>query len=871
MAKDPLKQSVLQDAGKHPEKFYPIKTLKEKGFARYTCSNCNRFFWSVKQADVCGDSMCVGGFHFIGKSPAKKQLDYIETWKEFAKIHSKLGYTPIKRYPVVARWNPTVDFTIADIAAFQPYVVTGEIKPPANPLVIPQFCLRFNDIDNVGITGHHVGFVMMGEKEFVPPDVYDVDRYLSDHLTWLTQGMGVPIDELKLHEDVWAGGGNLGPSIEFFSAGLELSNQVYMQYDTTSGKLKELKIKVLDMGQGQERVPWFTGGKASIYESVFPPVLKKLRSISGVKYDDDFMKKFSPIAAQLNVDETPDIEKAWTSVAKQLGMNTNELREKVVPNAALYSVAEHTRALLFAINDGALPSNVGGMYNLRVILRRALGFIDRFDWELNLPDIAKWHADYLQPLYPELQENLDSVSEILDVEKKKFEATKKKTEQLLPRLMERELSTGDLLELYDSNGIAPELIRDEAVKQGKQVKVPGDFYALLAGRHMQKEQSAATERAIKVDIPDSVPPTTALYFNDYTLTEFDALVVFVKDACVVLDHTVFYPVSGGQVADKGKLNDAEVVDVFKQGPYIIHVCPNNKFKVGDKVHGDVDRERRIQLAQHHTSTHIVNAAAKKILGKHIFQAGAKKELDKAHIDLTHYDSVSDEQLQKIENEANRIIKENIDIELKFMPREEAEAKYSMAIYQGGAVPGKQLRIVNIKDVDVEACGGTHLTNTSQAQRIKLLKSSKIKDGVIRLIFAAGKAADSFDNKENKLVYEAAGLLKVEPNQLPARVEELFNRWKLARRKDNILSVLNQLKHEEEQFETVGNHKQLEATRKKIQDYEQKLELLNTPLQSEERFDGDVLTKTAEILRTQPENIAKTIKRFLDDIEVWKNG
>src|SRR3989344_563306 len=328
-----VKKQVLAEASKQPEKYFPTRILKAKGYNRHQCSKCKRYFWSIKLSTVCGDPACSGGFRFIGNSPAKKKLDYIETWKEFARIHKKLGYTPIKRYPVVARWNPTVDFTIADIAAFQPYVVSGEIAPPANPLVIPQFCLRFGDIDNVGITGHHVGFVMMGEKEFVSPEKYNVERYMNDHLTWLADGRGLPLDDLTIHEDVWAGGGNLGPCMEFFSRGLEISNQVYMQYEITPSGLQELKLKVLDMGQGMERVPWFTSGKASIYECSFPFVIKKLRKITGVEYDEKFMQCFTPLAPYLNTGEVEDLEGAWKFVAQKLSMTVEELKEKILPLA----------------------------------------------------------------------------------------------------------------------------------------------------------------------------------------------------------------------------------------------------------------------------------------------------------------------------------------------------------------------------------------------------------------------------------------------------------------------------------------------------------------------------------------------------------
>ena len=192
----------------------------------------------MEKQEVCGDPSCSGGFRFINNSPAKNKLDYIEVWKKFSKIHQDLGYTPIKRYPTVARWNPTTYYTIASIAAFQPFVVSGEVEPPANPLVIPQLCLRFNDIDNVGLTGAHFSnFSMMGQHCFVKPKDYDTNKYLQDHLTWLNKGMGISNNDLTIHEDAWIGGGNLGNSLEFFSKGLEISNLDYMQYSVENEKI----------------------------------------------------------------------------------------------------------------------------------------------------------------------------------------------------------------------------------------------------------------------------------------------------------------------------------------------------------------------------------------------------------------------------------------------------------------------------------------------------------------------------------------------------------------------------------------------------------------------------------------------------------
>ena len=402
-----IKKLFLEKTAQNPDAFYPTDTFKKLHFHRGKCRACGRHYWNRdKKRTVCGDSACQGGFTFIGKSPAKKKLTYINAWKEFSRIHEELGYTPIKRYPVVSRWNPTTDFTIASIAAFQPFVVSGEVDPPANPLVIPQFCVRFTDIDNVGITGHHVGFVMLGQHAFVAPKQYNINEYVTHHLHWLEHGMGLPLDEITIHEEFWAGGGNFGPSVEFFSGGLEISNQVYMQYEITPTGYKELDIKVLDMGQGQERIAWFTHGTSTIYETSFPPVMAKLRTLTGLTHDEEFMQTFMPYAGYLNINEVDDMDAAWMRVAKSIKMRVAAVKEKLLPQAALYSIAEHSRALLVCLADGALPSNVGGYYNLRVILRRALAFIDKYRWNIDLCDVCEWHADYLKPLFPELKKSI---------------------------------------------------------------------------------------------------------------------------------------------------------------------------------------------------------------------------------------------------------------------------------------------------------------------------------------------------------------------------------------------------------------------------------------------------------------------------------
>ena len=173
-----LKQIFKIIASNSPDAYFPTKELRELGYIRKNCERCGKYFWTIlKERNVCGDPACAGGFKVVVDNPSKIKLSFIGVWEKIVEILEPRGYVPIKRYPCVARWNPTSEFTIASISAFQPYVITGEIEPPAKKLVIPQFCLRFNDIENVGITGSHcTGFVMIGQHAFVSPEEWQVKQ-----------------------------------------------------------------------------------------------------------------------------------------------------------------------------------------------------------------------------------------------------------------------------------------------------------------------------------------------------------------------------------------------------------------------------------------------------------------------------------------------------------------------------------------------------------------------------------------------------------------------------------------------------------------------------------------------------------------------
>ena len=837
-----IKAEFKKKASEEPDKYYATSVLKSEGFSRKKCSSCGKHFWSTGDSGKCGDPSCSGGFRFIGSSPAKKQLDYIQLWNEFSRLFSKLGYTPIDRYPVAARWRQDTDFVQASIYDFQPHVVSGEVEAPANPLVVPQFCLRFNDIDNVGITGsHYTGFVMIGQHAFMPPEKWRQDDYFRDIHSWLSDGLGLPNDEITFHEDAWAGGGNFGPCMEFFSRGLELGNQVYMSYENTPSGYKELRLKVLDMGMGHERNAWFTSGKSTSYETTFPSVMKNLYRATGLKTDSALLQKFLPYASYLNVDEVKNIDREWEQVADKLSVNVAWLRETIEPFAALASIGEHSRTMLVAFSDGVLPSNVGGGYNLRTLVRRVLSLIEKYGWQISLHDVFRWHAAYLKPIFPELSENLDDAGKIIDVEIRKYREQKGRARKTLLREFtlpfwsmrkasrkQDELTTARLIHLYDAQGILPEVVREEARKQGISVEIPENFYARVSEKHEKNQQKFQTGKEKTLEL-EGIPATRALYFDDYRLDHMKGRVLKIIGRNVILDQTIFYPTSGGQVHDMGMLGGSKVVEVFKQGNVIVHVVDKPAFREGENVDGKVDRERRIQLARHHTATHIINGAARKVLGNHIWQAGAAKDVDKARLDITHYDQLAGEELKEIEELSNKIIREARPVRKSFMPRNEAEKKYGFQLYQGGAVPGKMIRVVDIKDWDVEACGGTHLDNTSEAEHIHILRSTKVQDGVIRIEFTAGKAAKDAIKGKDELVEELTRLLACEPEQIPGRIEELFGMWKQAVKK-----------------------------KKKIE---------SKQLKSTKRFDGDSLEEASRILKTQKEHLPKAVERFKKELNI----
>ncbi len=770
-----LKEQIKQEASDNPDKFFATDVLREKDFSRSQCTNCGIHFWSADEdREVCGEPECSGGYTFINDSPTEEEFSYIESWEMFRDFMSDRGYEPIDRYPVVARWRDDVEFVGASIYNFQPHVVSGEAKPPADELVVPQPSLRFNDVDNVGITGrHYTNFTMIGQTCFQPPEKYDQNRYFRDMTNFTTKALGIPEEKLIFHEVSWGGGGNLGACMECFVDGLELWNQVYMFYEITPDGYEELDLRVLDMGMGHERITWISHGTETSYECVMPETLEKMKERTDLEVNQEIWEDFLPHSGDLNVDEVDDIDEKWKEIAERMEIDVDELKDEIRPVADLYSVAEHSRALLFALVDGKLPSNTGGGHNLRMIYRRAKGFIEKHDWDLDMKEVTEWNAQELEPMFPELVESIDEVKEILEVEAEKFEKSKRKARTELDKLDEQP-SLERMIELYESHGVSPEMMEE------KGFTVPEDFYSQIAS-----EDETVEEADEKFDL-EEVEETELLFYEDEKQKEMEAEVVAVRDDWVVLDRTVFYPEGGGQEPDHGEIvsnnYSGEVVDVQKQDNIVLHKVPEHEFEVGDEVEGSIDWERRLQLMQHHSTTHMVNGAAKKVLGNHIWQAGAHKTVEKGRLDVTHYDNIDRETLDMIEEEVRETIWKDLPIKKKVVEKSEAEKQYGFRIYQGGAPPGNEVRIVTIGEeddvIDVEACGGTHLSSTAEATEFVVTGSNKVQDGVIRLQYRAGEKAEKYIEEVRERISRIAEDLNVpEPDnhrEVQRELTEIFS-------------------------------------------------------------------------------------------------
>ena len=735
------KNQILKEFSSDPDKYYNVKLFQEQGFVRKSCSKCGRFFWTLDaNRTLCPDDG-TDTYSFIGEPPTSKRFDYTQAWKQVEEFFVKNNHTSVSRYPVVCRWRDDLYFTIASIVDFQRIMGSKVVfEFPANPLVVPQTCLRFKDLENVGVTGRHFSsFCMIGQHSVPNNQGYWKDECVDLDYRLLTDQFGIKKEEVVFVEDVWAGGGSFGPSLEYFVRGLELGNAVFTEFQGELGQHTTLDQRVIDMGAGLERFAWITMGTPTAYDCCFGPINEKLYNTIGIDSDSEVLRKyFTEIAKE--IDHYEDLNEVRRLAIKNAGITDSQVTKMITPMEGMYLIADHLRTLIFAITDGALPSNVGGGYNLRMMLRRINATVSKLNLKLDIDDLIDSHIDYLKDTYPELDEKREDVKKILKIESARYEESKVHMKKKAEKIREKGTPTVDeLITFYESDGITPEYLKEvDAITE-----VPSSFYSKLSDLHQSEKKKAITELPL-----EQLPETETLFYKDDPM-EFEAKVIKVFDDQVVLDKTSFYARGGGQEPDHGSIAGFEVIDVDKHADIIVHKLKGGIPSEGDTVQCKVDVTRRSNITKNHTSTHIINTSARSVLGSWVWQHSAFKDDDHARLDITHHSSLNDEQVKQIEDAANKMIKDNYPVNIEYFDRGTAEQKYGFRIYQGGVVPVKSVRIVSIEDKDIEACGGTHVKKTGDIELIKITKTKRIQDGVVRLEFVSGPNAFDYVKEQEE--------------------------------------------------------------------------------------------------------------------------
>ena len=779
-----------------------LKIFEDLGYKKQICKTCGNEFYSQVERDTCGDAPC-DEYGFIGNPATDKPYDLYEIQETFRNFLKDEGHVPIPRYPTLAkRWRDDVFLVGASIFCFQPWITSGLVEPPANPLEVEQPSIRLNDVDNVGRTGRHMTCFTMGSHTVInKPDNF---IYWEDETIRLCheffKSIGINTEELTFIKSWWKGGGNEGPCYEVCCRGVELATLVFMQYKTLeNGDKEEIPIKVVDTGYGLERIAWISQGTPTAYDACFAPVVDKLKEITNVEVNEAILARNAEIAGMMDIEDIGDIRELRQQVADSLDISLEEYLKNAEPMEAIYIIADHTRCLAFMLADGIIPSNVKEGYLARLVLRRTIRFMKELKMEESLSDIMEIQLEFLRRFYPEIDESGEHIMNIINLEEERYAKTIEKGKKTVKRTIKRLKKEGKtsmpletLIDLYDAQGMPPETVEEMASgDKDFEVFVPDNFFTIVADMH--EEDKVVKKESLDLDVPE----TELDFYKDIYQKESDGKIIEVIEkedtVCLILDRTIFYPEGGGQPSDIGIISVEgkiyEVTYAEKMNNIVLHhiAVPKDGDKdslfstlkgyIGTEVHMAINWNRRITLARHHTGTHLVIAAARKVLGQHIWQAGAQKGLARSRIDLSHYKRITQEELNEIEKLANEYVMMNIDLDINWLSRDDAEKEYGFTLYQGGVVPGSQIRVVKIPGIDVQACAGTHLDRTGEVGPIKINKTERVQDGVERIDFSAGLAAIDSIQEDKEILRESAGIFSVTNEQLPKTCDRFFSEWK----------------------------------------------------------------------------------------------
>jgi alanyl-tRNA synthetase len=780
---------------------YQLDYFKTHGLSRNVCKSCGSAFWTRDPGrEICGDAPCEP-YNFIG-NPVFKYNTLDGMREAYLSFFERNGHTRIGRYPVVARWRDDIYLTIASIADFQPFITAGVVPPPANPLTISQPCIRLNDLDSVGRSGRHLTmFEMMAHHAFNSPteEIYWKDRTVELCDQFL-QSIGADLNRVTYKEHPWIGGGNAGPSVEVLIGGLEVATLVFMGLskqksgqpgiDLNSETYYPMKMRIVDTGYGLERFVWASKGSPTIYDAVFPEMVSRIMGSAGLSHLLE-NKEFTKILA-LNakfaglMDITgSNLYQLRKKVATAIDVPIDKLDRMITPIEKVYAIVDHTRCLAYMLGDCIVPSNVREGYLARLVIRRTLRMMNELKINDPLADLIEQQMHIVG--VKSFEQDTAVVREIVDREVEKYGLTLERGTRIVQKIAKsykaksQRVPTSEIITLYDSHGIPPEMIRDIATKEGAVVDLPDNFYSQIADMHSESKTEGAEDVYAKyLARVQGLPPTKKLYYEQSADFEFEGVVLDFFDGLAVMDQTLFFPEGGGQPSDTGTLVSADsmvrVDSVLKIGEVVLHHISGGILQRGDRVKGMVDEERRWSLMRHHTATHILLHAAKEVLGAHIHQAGAQKGHESSRLDIRHFKHITPDELRRIEIAANRMIMTSQPVDIAIEDRTRAEQKYGFILYQGGVPPGREIRVVKVAG-DIEACAGTHCRNTGEVGVLKVIRVEHIQDGIERIEFTAGIAALYYMQHLEEIISASSDVLSVQQENLPATVTRFFSEWK----------------------------------------------------------------------------------------------
>ena len=731
----------------------------------------------------------------------------------FLSFFESKGHLRLPSFSLVPQNDKSILLINAGMTPMKPWF-KGEEEPPRRRVCTCQKCIRTGDIENVGKTARHgTYFEMLGNFSFgdyfkheaiawswefltevvgLEPDRLYPSIYLDDDEAFdiWNKEVGIPAERIfrfGKEDNFWEhGSGPCGPCSEiYYDRGpeygcgkpgctvgcdcdryIEIWNNVFSQFDNDGhGHYTELKQKNIDTGMGLERLACVCQNVDSLFDvDTVMNITHKVSQLTGAHYGET---------------EKRDV--------------------------SLRVITDHIRSATFMICDGILPSNEGRGYVLRRLLRRAarhgklLGVNDPFLYQVVDTVIHENEGQY-----PDLREKQTYITKVIRTEEENFGRTIDGGMKIFSDLLaehkqklEKIFSGADAFRLYDTFGFPIDLTMEMAADEGLSV----DENAFQKLMKEQKERAREARKALGdlgwagVEFGKDVPATE---FVGYDHSECDARIVAIvaddelreevaagAEAVVVLDQSPFYAEMGGQVADHGTITADGVVftvaDVQKnKGGKFMHYgrLAQGVLHVGDTVHAAIDMERRKAIQRAHSTTHLLDAALKKVLGDHVHQAGSLVEPDRLRFDFTHFEAISPEELRQVEELVNDAVLEGYPVVTEVLPIEEAKKKGAVAMF--GEKYGETVRVVEMSDFSVEFCGGTHVDNTAKAGPFRIKSESSVASGVRRIEATCGKLSLKAMESSQGVLSRAAQFLKTAPSGLLERMEQQANEMKQLR-------------------------------------------------------------------------------------------